>query len=141
MDLVVDANILFAGLIRDNLTAELLFCERLHLFAPEFLFTEFEKYEDLIVQKTSRTKEDFQKVISLLKNRIEIYPKEDFTDYIIRGERISPDNKDSQYFALALFLGASIWSNDKLLKEQNEIEVYSTNDLRKVLNFEKWISN
>ena len=101
MDLVVDANILFAGLIRDNLTAELLFCERIHLYAPEYLFTEFEKYEDLITFKTSRTREDFRRVISLLKNRIDIYPLEDFNEYLAKGEKISPDVNDSQYFALA----------------------------------------
>ena len=136
MDLVVDANILFAGLIRENLTAELLFCERLHLFAPEYLLTEFGKYEDLIIEKTSRSKEDFHKVISLLKNRIEIYPMEDFREYITEGEKISPDRNDSHYFALALYLGASIWSNDKILKEQGKVNVVSTGELIRILNFE-----
>ncbi len=137
MDLVVDANILFAGLIKDNLTAELLFCERLHLFAPEYLFSEFEKYEDLILKKTSRSKDEFHGVISLLRDRMEIYPIEDFKEYLTEGEKISPDSNDSQYFALALYLGASIWSNDKVLKKQVKIKVISTGELIQLLNIEK----
>ncbi len=137
MDLVVDANILFAGLIKDNLTAELLFCERLHLYAPEYLFSEFEKYEDLILKKTSRSKDEFHGVISLLRNRIEIYPIEDFKEYLVDGKEISPDKDDSQYFALALCLGASLWSNDKILKEQDKIKVFSTGELIHLLNLER----
>ncbi len=45
MDLIVDANILFAALIKNSMTAKLMFVERLHLYAPEFLLDEFEKHE------------------------------------------------------------------------------------------------
>jgi predicted nucleic acid-binding protein len=37
MDLVVDANILFAALIKDSITSELMLHEDMHLYAPEFL--------------------------------------------------------------------------------------------------------
>jgi len=52
MDLVIDANILFAALIKRNITTELLFREHLHLYAPEFIFAEFDKYRDLLKKKT-----------------------------------------------------------------------------------------
>ena len=35
------------------------------------------------------------------------------------------------YFALELKLNWGIWSNDKKLKEQNKVKVYSTEDLLK----------
>lgn len=44
MNVVVDANIIFAVLIREGFTSHLLFSERFHLFTPEYVFTEFEKY-------------------------------------------------------------------------------------------------
>ena len=56
MKLVVDANVLFAALIKEGSTAELLISDKLQLFAPEFLFTEFSKYEELILKKTHRSK-------------------------------------------------------------------------------------
>ena len=48
MDLVIDANILFAALIKRNVTSDLLFRNDLHLYAPEFIFEEFEKYRNVI---------------------------------------------------------------------------------------------
>ncbi len=39
MDLVVDANIIFAALIKDNLSYYLLFGGRFHLCTPEYIFT------------------------------------------------------------------------------------------------------
>jgi len=46
MDLIVDANVLFAALIKEGITEELFFVEQLHLYAPEFIFIEFEKYKE-----------------------------------------------------------------------------------------------
>ncbi|MFO8052177.1 MAG: PIN domain-containing protein [Thermoplasmatota archaeon] len=59
MDLVVDANVLFAALIKDNKTAELLFKDIFHLYAPEFLLEEFEKHEDEIIDKSKRPRKEF----------------------------------------------------------------------------------
>ena len=59
MDLVIDANVLFSVLIKSGKTEELLFEEDLHIFAPEFIFEELEKYKDLILEKTERSKEEF----------------------------------------------------------------------------------
>ena len=46
MDLVIDANIFFSILIRKGKSEDILFQEDLHLFAPEFLFEEFDKYKN-----------------------------------------------------------------------------------------------
>lgn len=43
MDIVLDANILFSILIKDSKNGELLFNERIHFYAPEFIFEEFRK--------------------------------------------------------------------------------------------------
>ncbi len=37
MKLVIDANILFAALIKDSTTAEILFNKNINFYAPEFL--------------------------------------------------------------------------------------------------------
>ena len=49
MDLVIDANILFAALIKDGKTTEQMFKHR--LFAPKYLLLEFGKYETEILEK------------------------------------------------------------------------------------------
>ncbi len=63
MDLVVDANILFAAIIKDSTTRKLLFHKTLHLHAPDFLLEELAEYKDEILKKTanrSRVRETSQ---------------------------------------------------------------------------------
>ncbi|GAH51713.1 unnamed protein product [marine sediment metagenome] len=75
MKLVVDANILFAALIKEGSTAELLISDKLQLFAPEFLFAEFVKYEELILKKTHRSHEEFNQFLKLLKEQSSLFQK------------------------------------------------------------------
>jgi predicted nucleic acid-binding protein len=132
MDLVVDANILFAALIKDSVTSELMFHEDMHLYAPEFLLKEFEKYKKLIKKRTNRSEDEFEITFDVFERRIVLVPYEEIRPFIKKAKKISPDPKDVAYVALALKLHIAIWSNDKKLKnEQNEVAVYSTEDLLK----------
>ena len=70
MDLVLDANILIAALIKKGITADLIVDDKIHLFAPEFIMDEFQKYRDEIVQKIHRTKEDFEHFLEVIKQRM-----------------------------------------------------------------------
>ena len=133
MNLIIDANILFAALIRGNITAELIIDEKVSLFAPEFLLEEFQKYKELILNKTSRTEKEFEEILSIFLSLIRIIPISQFNLCLEEAENISPDKKDAAYFALALKLKCPIWSNDKLLKNQNIVKVYSTEDLLRII--------
>ncbi len=130
MDLVVDANILFSALIKRGKTEEIIFEEDLHLFAPEFIFEEFDKYKSSILNKTERTNEEFEELMEILKKKIKTVPNEETERFIVEARRISPDKKDADYFALALKLKCPIWSQDNALKEkQKEVTVYLTDEL------------
>lgn len=133
MELVVDANTLFSALIKDSLTAELLFEESFELYSPEFVIEEFMKYEDFILAKTSRARDNFVQIMHSLKDVIKVAKKEDYADFVKEAETISPDERDVMYFALALKLKCGIWSNDKKLKEQNKVEIYSTPEVAKLI--------
>jgi len=135
---VIDANILFASLIKDSLTAELLLSDKLILYAPEFLFDEFLKYEQYILEKTKRSKEDFEHYLSILREEIEIIPQNIISPLIEEAEIFSPDEKDTVYLACALAIDSKIWSDDKKLKEdQKEIEVITTEELIHKVGFIK----
>jgi predicted nucleic acid-binding protein len=130
MDLVVDANILFAALIKESVTSELMLHEDMHLYAPEFLLKEFEKYKKLIRKKTNRSEDEFKIAFDVFERRIVLVPYEEIKPFIKKAKKISPDPKDVAYIALALKLHIGIWSNDRKLKtDQNEVTVYSTEDL------------
>ncbi len=52
MDLIIDANILMSALISNyGKNFDLIFNERLSLFAPEFLFEEIKKHKGEIIEK------------------------------------------------------------------------------------------
>ena len=129
MDLVVDANILFAALIKNGVTTKLIFVDDLHLYAPEFLLEEFNKHRNYLLNKTHRTKEEFNEILEVLAYRIIFIPFEDIEQYLEKADKISPDPDDSIYFAIALKIGASIWTNEKRLQKQNIVNIYTTSDI------------
>ena len=129
MNLVVDANILFASLIKKDMTSDILFDNNINLYAPEFIFSEFEKYKDYIKNKTERTDEEFNELMDLFERKVSLVPLEEIKPYLEEAEKLSLDPKDISYIALALKLNIPIWSNDKGLKKQNKIKIYSTTDL------------
>jgi predicted nucleic acid-binding protein len=121
---------LFAALIKESTTSSLFLVDGLEFFAPGFLFDEFEKYKDVILEKTSRSEDKFFKYLDLLKRTITTVSERDFKDFLGEFTSISPDPKDVPYLALAKNLKAVIWSNDKDLKEnQDAIEVVTTPEL------------
>ncbi|HLC86743.1 MAG TPA: PIN domain-containing protein [Candidatus Nanoarchaeia archaeon] len=127
MDIVIDANVLFAALIKeDSFAYSLLFSDKFHLFTPEYIFTELEKHKEEILSKTKRTTEEFFRLVETLKRRIVIVSLEELVPFVKEAEKITPDHDDMAYFALALKLNCAIWSNDKKLKEQNKIKIYNT---------------
>lgn len=108
MDLIVDANILFAALIKKKITSDLLFKNDLHLYTSEFILEEFEKYKELIKSKTERTDEEFREFFDSIQRRITIIPSEEIEPFIDEAKEISPDIKDVPYVALALKLNIAV---------------------------------
>ncbi len=66
----------------------------------------------------------------ILQDIITVVPEEEYFKFMKDAEKISPDPKDTMYFALALKLKCGVWSNDKKLKEQNSVNVYSTDQVK-----------
>lgn len=134
MDLIVDANILFAALISKSTTAELLFKPKLKLHSPEFILEELSKYKGLILEKAKVEEKEFDEILKTFYKIINIVPEEEYLHYIKKAKILSPDENDVMYFALALRLRCAIWSNDKKLKEQDKIIVYNTKEILELIN-------
>ena len=132
MELIIDANVLMSALIlTEGKTYDLIFNDRTKLFSPEFLLEEFEEHKEEILAKSKLSESDFELFLSLISSQIEFVPYTEFEEYISEAEKITPDPGDTEYFALALKLKCSIWSNDKKFKKQNKVKVYSTSELMK----------
>jgi predicted nucleic acid-binding protein len=129
MDLVVDANILFAALIKDGATVEILLDKDSRFFIPELLLEEFAEHRKEILAKTKRGETEFDELLGYFHSILVIVPKEEFAHLIGDAASFSPDADDVQYLALALLLGIPVWSNDKRLKRQSKVEILSTEDI------------
>lgn len=136
MQLVVDANILLAAFLKDAITRELLLDSRLDLTAPEHLLSETLRHLRTSVSIRKRIRLPFQKIEALfllLTQRIRVFPETSYQSIMAKALALAPHRQDAPYLALALILKAAVWSNDKGMKEQITVTVYSTSELLAVL--------
>jgi predicted nucleic acid-binding protein len=140
MLLIVDANVVFSVLIKGGKTLDIFLLnkvkKRFVFVAPEFLMVEVEKHSREIIKKTGLSTEEIGKVLDFLEKEIDFVSFEEFEEFYKKAEEISPDPNDVQYFALALKLDGAIWSNDKPLKKQFVVDVLSTGEIIKLMEFE-----
>lgn len=131
MILVVDANILFAALIKSGTVRSILLLSGRDFYLPEFSVQEFKKHLPILQKKTGLLKEKLESLLGELleSSGIRLIPFEDFKDKRKIAEMISPDAGDTAYIALALHLNCPIWSNDKTLKKQNKVRIITTKEL------------
>lgn len=133
MEFILDANPLFSALIKDSFTIRIIVSEKVELFAPEFLFDEFLEHEEEILAKTQRTRKELNQLVGSLKEIIHIIPRKEFELYLEEAKSLISDEDDVPYLALALKLNIPIWSNDKKLNKQNKVKVYSTKEIKHML--------
>jgi len=135
MELVVDANILVSGLIKDGITRELMLNNDLDLYTSDFIFIELFKHMKELAKKADMTINEFNDMAEILivESDLKTITKDEARSFIDTANTISPDIDDALYFSVALKLNCAIWSNDKELKNQNYVKIYSTSDLIKML--------
>jgi len=111
------------------MTRKLLMRQDLELFAPEFALEEINKHKADILKKNNLTKEEFDKIKFDLAIAVTFIPLEDYSSFLKRAQRISPDPDDVDFFALAIKLRTPLWSNDARLKQQEKIDILTTAEL------------
>jgi len=128
---VLDTNIVFSALLKSSTVRKIILSDVFNLFAPEFLFTEIKKYEELILKKSGLKKENLEFLLLLIQSHIAVIPLFKFSDFLVEAEKEMEniDIKDSQFTALALKLGIPIWSNDLHFKKQKKVESFTTEEI------------
>ena len=128
MRIVVDANVIFAALIKEGICAKLLTADCFNFYAPEFVLEEVEKYKSDILKKTARTQEKFEEIEGVIKMRVQIVPEDQLIAYDKKARKLTKDRKDWDYVASALSLKCGIWSFDKGFTN-DKIKVYTTAEI------------
>ena len=131
MKLVVDANILFAALIKNHVTRRLLLFLDHELYAPEFILDEVYEHMAELEFKTGLSSVKIKEILEeLIKDaKIALVPANQFKTKLSEGKASVVDSDDVPYIALALYLSCPVWSNDKNLKKQSEVKIISTEEV------------
>lgn len=137
LPIVVDTNVVFSALIKNKLTRKLLLDQRLALFYPEHLETEFAKHNREISARVGISEKKSEQTFYLLmkKSGIRFLPQSsyDFLKPQALASCPSGHENDWPFLALAIFLNCALWSNDKALKKQSRVAVHSTREIAQML--------
>ena len=107
------------------------------MVAPDYAFREIAGKAGKIKKHAKINDLGFAFLFSLLEKQIDSYSPDSYAGFLAQANKLSPHgagNKDDPYFALALFLNASIWSDEKGFKEQTKVLVYNTHELCEMLS-------
>lgn len=132
MKLVVDANILISGLLKDSTVRHIIVSSGHDLYAPRFCVQEILANVDLICKKNKLSRQANLKVLSTLLKYIYEVPAEFYKEKLDEAYKIMKkiDAKDTPYLALALSFDCDgIWTEDKHFEKQNKIKVWKTREL------------
>lgn len=132
MKIILDANILFAALIRDSTTRELILLFQADFYFPEPLLEEMEKHKELIKKKAGFNESEFNHNLQRLFECIALVPFQELKENLDIAkktmEKIDPD--DAVVLAAALAHPRSIiWSTDRDLTEQKLVKAVTTKEL------------
>ena len=131
MEIVVDSNVVFSAMISDSTTREILLDSGHKFYSPEYIKSEITKYQDSITEKSGLTSQEFEILLNLILDEIEIQAKEEYKNELDKAEEILEDQdiKDVPFLAVAIYKNCKIWSDDKDFQEQDIVEVITTKEM------------
>jgi predicted nucleic acid-binding protein len=125
----VDANVLFACLIKDSTTRRLLFNPALSLFAPEFIVNELLIHILRIKKKSGLSDKDLLRLIEKVFGGIILISDENLVPFLPAAASLVNDSKDWLYLSCALREDTIIWGNDSDFAPQRRVKVVTTKEL------------
>lgn len=130
MKLVIDATILFCALLGKGVTKDIIFSEAVNLYAPEYIFDEFEKHKSRIKILSKLSSDELDLLFKSLKEKIEQVSRSKFEKFLKKANSLILDKDDTAYLALSLALNKRpIWSNDPHFKKQSIVKVFTTKQI------------
>ncbi|MCX6707425.1 MAG: PIN domain-containing protein [Candidatus Woesearchaeota archaeon] len=137
MILVIDTNILLAGLIKDSTVRKIIVESGWKFHYPEMSFHEVWKYKGLVLEKSGMNEEEYAELLNHLLKHITLVPEERIKPKIEEANdllgKIDPD--DVVFLATAFSIEDSkIWSDDSHLEKQTRTKVLKTRDIVKLFS-------
>ncbi len=137
MILIVDTNIVFAGLLKNSSTRRLLIDSPFTLYAPETMLKEIKKYEEEIINRAGFTKAEFEILFNLITEGIQIIEKKLYAHKLKEAEKLigNIDKGDVPFLALALSMpNAGIWTENVRHFKQKDVRIWTTKEITKLIS-------
>ncbi|NOZ77470.1 MAG: PIN domain-containing protein [Euryarchaeota archaeon] len=134
MNLVVDANIIIAAMVRDSTVRRTILTSSHKFICPDFILEETRKHLKLISRKNSLSIKENEQFLTTLFKYVKTVKLDVYRDKLPEAEETMRriDLKDAPYLALALALGADgIWTEDRHFLRQEKVKVFKTEELLK----------
>lgn len=132
MRLILDANRLFAALIRDSAARRVLLNPSFEFIAPEYILHEVAEHKKELLDKSGLNDAEFSVIFAEVMRRVNIVTKRQVKQYFTRAKAIMRDIvvDDSVYLALSFAIANDgIWTEDDHFKESKSVRVWTTRDL------------
>ncbi len=129
MRVTVDANILFASLIKDSATRRLFFNPALFLFAPEFIVDEFILHIKEIEEKSGLEEDELYRLVGKVLSQLTLVSDKNLKPFLPAAASLVDDSKDWLYISCALRENTAIWSHDSDFGMQKRVKVITTKEL------------
>ena len=133
MKIVVDADVILSVLIKDGISREILFDERLKLVTPSYTISEVNKHKRELSKRVNVSWKEFDKLIGLLFRYMRVIDLTLYKSYMYIAKDLISDEKDVPFLACALAFNTPIWSDDKHFREQGKVKIFTTKDLKRFL--------
>ena len=133
MRLVVDTNIFIAAILKNGACRHILLDNKHEFVCIQQSTHEIENHIQELSKKSKLAPPKLRLIFSrLIKHTYKIQPK-DFEQYYDSAYELMQhhDPDDAMFVAAALATNATIWSDDKHLKKQSLVKVYTTKELLK----------
>lgn len=135
MKLVVDTNIILKALIKNSKVRAILLNPNHQFCVPRDAIEETEKHLPLMVEKAGLSADEIKLVLDTLLTNMQVIPLQDvLSKWDEAAEIMAPiDIEDTPFIAVALIQQSDgIWSDDKHLKRQSSVKVWSTKEIVKL---------
>ena len=132
MKLILDTNIILKALIRNSKVRAILLSPNYQLYVPEYALEEVERHLPLLIEKTGLSEQEIKLALNILLTNIQVVPSENILARWSEAEEIvgSIDRDDVPFVAAALSIRCDgIWSDDKDLKRQKKVKVWSSREI------------
>ncbi len=132
MRLVLDANRLFAALIKNSVARKILLHPGIEFIAPAYILYEVLNHKAELIAKSKLPEDEFDILFESIFENIDVIPYEEIKPCYQRAkeimENIDPD--DAVFLALALcVLNDGIWTEDMHFDKQEVIRIWKTSEL------------